>query len=105
VDTRVHPFKAASTRLVRFLGVSAFDRFAHVSGTTFQQLSDKTGIPSDLPEGGQGGRLVRRAAAGGSRPRDELSVVPAIEVQLSNGRRAYLAEFNAHPLRENGCVF
>lgn len=36
---------------------------------------------------------------------DELSVVPAIEVQLSNGRRAYLAKFNAHPLRENGCVF
>jgi hypothetical protein len=67
--------------------------------------SDKTGIPRDLPK-------VVREAVGFAEPRPEdhvrqgeLSVVPAIEVQLSNGRRAYLAEFNAHPLRENGCVF
>jgi len=64
---------------------SAFDRFAGISGTTFQQLSDDTGIPVGLLK-------VVREAVGFAEPRpedhvreDELSVVPAIQLQLSLG--------------------
>jgi hypothetical protein len=75
-----------------YLDASAFDRFAGLSGTTFQQLSDKTGIPLDLL------RVVREAV-GFAEPRpedlvreDELSVVPAIEFQLSLGFRPVVIE-------------
>jgi adenylate cyclase len=70
-----------------YLDASAFDRFAGLSGTTFRQLSEKTAIPLDLLG-------VIRTAAGFAEPRpedlvreDELSVVPAIELQLSMGFR------------------
>jgi adenylate cyclase len=66
-----------------FMDVPAFDRFAGLSGTTFQQLSANTGIPLEL-------LLVVREAVGFAAPRpedhvreDELSVVSAIEAQLS----------------------
>jgi class 3 adenylate cyclase len=75
-----------------YLDASAFDRFAGLSGTTFQQLSDKTGIPLDLL------RVVREAV-GFAEPRpddlvreDELSVVPAIELQLAMGFRPVVIE-------------
>jgi adenylate cyclase len=70
-----------------FLDASAFDRFAELSGTTFQELSDRTGIPFDLL------KLVRETV-GFAEPQpedhvreDELAVVPAIELQLSIGVR------------------
>jgi adenylate cyclase len=75
-----------------YLDASAFDRFAGLSGTTFQQLSDRTGIPIDLLK-------VVREAVGFAEPRpedivrgDELSVVPAIELQLSMGFRPVVIE-------------
>ena len=75
-----------------YLDASAFDRFAGISGTTFQQLSDRTGIPFDLL------RVVREAV-GFAEPRpddyvreDELSVVAAIELQLSMGFRPAVIE-------------
>jgi class 3 adenylate cyclase len=68
-----------------YLDASAFDRFAGVSGTTFQRLSEQTGIPLDLLK-------VVREAFGFAEPtpedlvrEDELSVVPLIELQLSSG--------------------
>ena len=68
-----------------YLDASAFDRFAGISGTTFQQLSDETGIPLDVL------RVVREAV-GFAEPQpedhvreDELSIVPAIKLQLSMG--------------------
>jgi adenylate cyclase len=70
-----------------FLDASAYDRFAEVSGTTFQELSDRTGIPLDLLK-------VVREAVGFAEPQpedhvgeDELAVVPAIELLLSTGSR------------------
>ena len=70
-----------------FLDASAFDRFAELSGTTFQELSDRTGIPMDLLK-------VVREAVGFAEPQpedhvreDELAVVPVIELQLSTGLR------------------
>ncbi|HET9289933.1 MAG TPA: hypothetical protein VFQ49_02545 [Actinomycetes bacterium] len=61
-----------------FLDVGAYDRFAGLSGTTFQQLGAETGIPLEL-------LAVVREAVGFAEPRpedtvreDELSVVPAI---------------------------
>ena len=75
-----------------YLDASAFDRFAGTSGTTFQELSDGTGIPFDLL------RVVREAV-GFAEPRpedhvrvDELSVVRAIELQLSMGFRPAVIE-------------
>jgi adenylate cyclase len=75
-----------------FLDVSAFDRFAGLTDTTFLQLSVETGIPMDLLK-------VVREAVGFAEPRpedhvreDELSVVPAIELQLSKGFRPAVIE-------------
>jgi adenylate cyclase len=75
-----------------FMDVTAFDRFTVLSDTTFHQLSERTGIPLDLLK-------VVREAIGFAEPRpddylreDELSVVPAIELQLSNGFRPVVIE-------------
>jgi adenylate cyclase len=68
-----------------YLDVPAYDRFAGLSGITFQQLSAQTGIPLELLG-------VVREAVGFAEPRpqdtvceDELSVVPAIQLQLAKG--------------------
>jgi len=68
-----------------YLDSSAFDRFAGLSDTTFEQLSKRTGIPLEL-------LMVVREAIGFAEPRpedlvreDELSVVPLTELQLSCG--------------------
>jgi DNA-binding transcriptional MerR regulator len=75
-----------------FMDVAAFDRFAQHSDTTFPQLSERTGIPMDLLK-------VVREAVGFAEPRpedrvreDELSIVAAIELQLSNGFRPAVIE-------------
>ena len=75
-----------------YLDASAFDRFAGLSGTTFQQLSDTSGIPFDLLK-------VVREAVGFAEPRpedvvreDELSVVPVIKLMLSMGFRPAVIE-------------
>ena len=75
-----------------YLDASAFDRFAEISSTTFRELSENTGIPMGLLK-------VVREAVGFAEPRpddrvreDELSVVPAIELQLSNGIRPVVIE-------------
>ena len=75
-----------------YLDASAFDRFAEVSDTTFRQLSESTGIDMDLLK-------VVREAVGFAEPgpddrvrEDELSVVPAIALQLSNGVRPVVIE-------------
>jgi adenylate cyclase len=70
-----------------YLDASAFDRFGDVTATTFQELSERTGIPMELL------RAVREAV-GFAEPQaedhvreNELAVVPAIELQLSQGVR------------------
>ena len=75
-----------------FMDATVFDRFAGVSGTTFHQLSARTGIPIEL-------LMVVREAFGFAEPRpqdpvreDELSVVPVIELQLSTGSRPVVIE-------------
>jgi adenylate cyclase len=75
-----------------FLDVGAYDRFAGLSGTTFQELSATTGIPLEL-------LMVVREAVGFAEPRpedtvreDELSVVPLIQLQLANGFRPVIVE-------------
>jgi adenylate cyclase len=75
-----------------YLDATAFDRFAGLSGTTFQELSARTGIPLEL-------LLVVREAFGFAQPgpedpvrEDELSVVPVIELQLSAGFRPVVIE-------------
>jgi adenylate cyclase len=72
--------------------VTAFDRFAGLSGTTFQQLSAKTGIPLEL-------LMVVREAFGFAEPgphehvhENELSVVAAVELQLAKGFRPVVIE-------------
>jgi adenylate cyclase len=75
-----------------FMDVSAFDRFAGLSGTTFQQLRASTGIPLELLG-------VVREAVGFAAPgpqdhvrEDELSVVAAIQAQLAEGVRPAVIE-------------
>jgi class 3 adenylate cyclase len=75
-----------------FLDVGAYDRFAGLSGTTFQQLSADTGIPLEL-------LMVVREAFGFAEPEpadtvhhNELSVVPLIQLQLSKGFRPVVIE-------------
>jgi adenylate cyclase len=75
-----------------FMDVTAFDRFAGLSGTTFQELSARTGIPLEL-------LMVVREAVGFAEPRpedhvhdNELSVVPLIQLQLSEGFRPVVIE-------------
>jgi adenylate cyclase len=75
-----------------FMDVPAFDRFAGLSGTTFQELSTRTGIPLEL-------LMVVREAVGFAEPRpedhvhdNELSVVPLIQLQLSEGIRPLVIE-------------
>jgi adenylate cyclase len=68
-----------------FLDVAAFDRFTGVSGTTFREVSERSSIPLEILN-------VVREAVGLAEPRpedpvreDELSVIRAIELQLSEG--------------------
>ena len=75
-----------------FLDVAAYDRFAGLSGTTFQQLSAQTGIPLEL-------LMVVREAFGFAEPHpedtlhhNELSVVPLLQLQLSKGFRPEVIE-------------
>jgi adenylate cyclase len=75
-----------------FMDVSAFSRFAGLSGTTFRQLSARTDIPVEL-------LMVVREAFGFAEPRpedtvreEERSVVPLIERQLSAGFRPVAIE-------------
>jgi hypothetical protein len=75
-----------------YLDAVAFDRFAPLSGTTFRELSERTGVPVDLLK-------VVREALGFAEPRpedhmreDELVVVPVIELQLSSGFRPVVIE-------------
>jgi class 3 adenylate cyclase len=75
-----------------YLDASAFDRFAEVSATTFRELSESTGIDMDLLK-------VVREAVGFAEPepedrvrQDELSIVPMIQVALSNGIRPVVIE-------------
>ena len=75
-----------------FLDVAAYDQFAGLSGTTFQQLSAQTGIPLELLG-------VVREAVGFAEPgpqdtvhHNELSVVPLIQLQLAKGFRPVIIE-------------
>ena len=75
-----------------FLDVAAYDQFAGLSGTTFQELSGQTGIPLEL-------LMVVREAFGFAEPRpqdhvhhNELSVVPMLQLQLSKGFRPVVIE-------------
>jgi adenylate cyclase len=75
-----------------FLDVAVFDRFALLSDTTFSELSERTGVPLELLK-------VVREAIGFAEPQpedrlreDELSVVQAIELQLSEGFRPVVIE-------------
>jgi adenylate cyclase len=75
-----------------FLDATAFDRFAPLSGTTFRELSEQTGVPPELLG-------VVREAFGFAEPRPddyvregELSVVRTIELQLSMGFRPVVVE-------------
>ena len=75
-----------------FMDAAAYDRFAGVSGTTFRQLSARTGVPLEL-------LMMVREAVGFAEPRpehavreDEMSVVRLIELQLAKGFRPVVIE-------------
>jgi adenylate cyclase len=68
-----------------FLDAPAYERFAALAPETFQQVSDRTGIPLDL-------LMVIREATGMPQPEpdsqlraDEMEIVPFIEIQVNEG--------------------
>ena len=70
-----------------FFDAAGFERFAALAAETFQQVSDRTGIPLEL-------LTVIREAIGMAQPspddrlrEDEMAIVPFIELQLSEGFR------------------
>ena len=70
-----------------FLDAASFERFAALAAETFQQVSDRTGVPLEL-------LMVIREAIGMAQPspddrlrEDEMAVVPFIELQVSEGFR------------------
>jgi adenylate cyclase len=75
-----------------FLDATAFDQFSELSGKTFREVSERTGVPLDLLK-------VMREAIGFAEPRpedrvreDELAVVATLELQLSRGFRPVVIE-------------
>ena len=70
-----------------FLDAAAYERFAALATETFQQVSDRTGIPFEI-------LVVIREAIGMAEPspddrlrEDEMAIVPFIELQVSLGFR------------------
>jgi DNA-binding transcriptional MerR regulator len=70
-----------------FMDAASYERFAALASETFQQVSDRTGIPLEL-------LMVIREAIGMAQPapddrlrEDEMRIVPFIEFQLSEGFR------------------
>ena len=70
-----------------FVDSAGFERFAGLAAETFRQVSDRTGIPLEL-------LMVIREAIGMAQPaaddrlrEDEMTIVPFIEIQLSEGFR------------------
>jgi adenylate cyclase len=77
---------------LEFMDDPAYERFAALSGETFQQLSARTGIPLEL-------LMVMREAIGSAQPdpddrvrEDELAIVPLIQVELQHGFRPIAIE-------------
>jgi adenylate cyclase len=70
-----------------FLDAASYERFAALGAETFQQVSDRTGIPLEL-------LMVIREAIGMAQPspddrlrEDEMLIVPFIELQVAEGFR------------------
>ena len=70
-----------------FVDAAGFERFAALAAETFQQVSDRTGIPLEL-------LMVIREAIGMAQPapddrlrEDEMAIVPFLEMQLAEGFR------------------
>lgn len=77
----------AGTLSLDFLDAAAYERFATLSNETFQQVSDRTGVPLELV-------TAIREANGYPQPspddrlrEDEMAVVPFLELQVSAGFR------------------
>jgi adenylate cyclase len=75
------------TLSLAFLDAASYERFAALSAETFQEVSDRTGIPLEL-------LMVIREAIGMAQPspgdrlrEDEMAIVPFIELQVAAGFR------------------
>jgi adenylate cyclase len=75
-----------------FMDATAYERFSALSGETFGQVSERTGIPLDL-------LAVMREAIGLAEPSpddrlrdDETAIVPFLELQLASGFRPVAIE-------------
>jgi adenylate cyclase len=80
------------TLALNFLDAAAYERFASLAGETFQQVSDRTGIPLDL-------LTTLRESIGLAPPSpddrlrdDEVLVVPFLQAQLAAGFRLTATE-------------
>ena len=90
---RASPRRSRGAISLAFLDARSYERFAALELETFQQVSDRTGIPLEM-------LATIREAIGMAQPspddrlrEDELAIVPFIEMQLEAGfRRAAIIE-------------
>ena len=89
----------SGTLSFEFLDGTAYERFATLAGETFQEVSDRTGVPVELV-------MAVREAIGSAPPSpddflraDEMDVVPFLELQVSGSFRPSSIE---HLLRVYG---
>jgi adenylate cyclase len=75
-----------------FVDTTTYDRLASLSDVSFAELSEQTGVPTEL-------LMVIREAVGSAQPRpsdrvrdDELGIVPLIQLQLASGVRPLVIE-------------
>ncbi len=75
-----------------FLDAPAYERFSSLAPETFQQVSDRTGVPLEI-------LTLIREATGSAQPspgdrlrEDELPIVPFLELQVSGGFRPVAIE-------------
>ena len=75
-----------------FVDTTTYDRLASLSDVSFAELSEQTGVPTEL-------LMVIREAVGSAQPRpsdrvrdDELQIVPLIQLQLASGVRPLVIE-------------
>src|SRR5262249_27233182 len=68
-----------------FLDAPVFDRFASLADETFQDVSDRTGVPLELLLYVREAIGLAAPSAGDRMREDELAIVPFLELQVESG--------------------
>jgi adenylate cyclase len=87
------PLEGVATAIQRgalsleFLDSPSYERFAHLTPESFQQVSDRTGIPLELLTAVREAAGMAQPSPGDRLREDEMAIVPFIELQIAEGFR------------------